>query len=236
VYVLAGGAGFTGSIESVAELRAHVQAIRGPKPLPAWVFVVIDKLEEQDAEFPAKYSTANICASVLGVVIVAGTDEGTAAMHWVKYHEHADTLPANYVVLGDAWMRMNPVFGQGMAKALVEATTLDGVLRAAAGPAVGRAFFARAAARTGGAWTQTKIGDYAHDTCVPAAGETREMGARSRAFSARLGKRMLRGDTDLQRRMLGVRAWVLPATDMMAPSVLAKLALDWVRGQQSGKV
>jgi hypothetical protein len=49
VYVLAGGAGLTGSIQSVAELRAHMQAIRGPKPLPAWVFTVMDKLEEQDA-------------------------------------------------------------------------------------------------------------------------------------------------------------------------------------------
>jgi hypothetical protein len=151
-------------------------------------------------------------------------------MHWVKYHEHAATLPENYVALGDAWMRLNPVFGQGMAKAVVEATTLDGVLRGAAGPAVGRAFFARAAARTGGVWTQTKIGDYAHASCAPAAGETRALGARRRAFNARVGKRGLRGDLDVQRRMLGVRGWVLPATDMMAPSVLGKLALDWVRG------
>jgi hypothetical protein len=55
VLMLAGGAGFSGSIESVAELRVHTQAIRGLKPLPQWLFAVIDNLDAQEQEFPGKY-------------------------------------------------------------------------------------------------------------------------------------------------------------------------------------
>jgi hypothetical protein len=75
VHVLAGGAGFTGSIESIAELRAHAQAIRGLKPLPAWVFGVLDKLEEQEAECPAKYTTGNICTSRSSAAGASKADE-----------------------------------------------------------------------------------------------------------------------------------------------------------------
>jgi hypothetical protein len=63
VLALAGGAGFSGSIESVAELRVHAQAMRGIKPLPAWLFSVLDNLEAQESDYPGKYSKANICKS-----------------------------------------------------------------------------------------------------------------------------------------------------------------------------
>jgi 2-polyprenyl-6-methoxyphenol hydroxylase-like FAD-dependent oxidoreductase len=152
-------------------------------------------------------------------------------MHWIKYHEHARTLPTNFVALGDAWMRLNPVWGQGCTLALMGATTLDGVLRAASGLAVGPAFFATLHTRLGGTWADMKARDYAYDACEPVRGEDRSVGAGRRAFAEMLGKRALAGDKDVQRRMLGVSAWVLPPTDMLAPSVLGKLALDWVLGR-----
>jgi 2-polyprenyl-6-methoxyphenol hydroxylase-like FAD-dependent oxidoreductase len=152
-------------------------------------------------------------------------------MHWVKYHEHTMSLPSNFVASGDALQRLNPIAGQGMAKAMVEATTLDAVLRASVTPTIGPAFFKKVAARTGSVWTSTKIGDYAYEVCEPALGETREFGARQRKFNRRIGKRALAGDQDIQLLIMGIRSWVLPPTDMLAPSVLMKLALDWICGQ-----
>jgi hypothetical protein len=38
-------------------------------------------------------------------------------------------LPVNFVALGDAAMRVNPIFGQGIGKAAIDVATLDGVLR-----------------------------------------------------------------------------------------------------------
>jgi hypothetical protein len=157
-------------------------------------------------------------------------------MHWIKYHEHASVLPVNFVALGDALLKMNPVFGQGMAKTMVEAITLDAVLRSVSassvrGLGIGPIFFKKLVARTSGTWKQVKFGDYAHEGCEPVLGETRDVGANQRAFNSRFGRRALKGDKDIQRRMMGMRAWVLPPTDAFAPSVLAKLAMDWVLGR-----
>jgi hypothetical protein len=38
-------------------------------------------------------------------------------------------LPANFVSIGDASMRLDPVFAQGCGKAVIDVTTLDGLLR-----------------------------------------------------------------------------------------------------------
>jgi hypothetical protein len=152
-------------------------------------------------------------------------------MHWVKYHEHAPSLPLNFVALADSLTRLNPALGQGMAKAMVDVTTLDAVLRASATSAIGPTFFKKLAARTSSIWMSTKTSDYAHDSCEPVSGETREFGARQRRFNGCIGKRVLAGDQDILLRMMGVRSWVLPPTDMLAPSVLLKLAADWMRGR-----
>jgi hypothetical protein len=60
VLVLAGGAGFSGSVVSVGELRAHAQTIRGLKSLPPRLFSEIDNLGAQEADQPGKHITANI--------------------------------------------------------------------------------------------------------------------------------------------------------------------------------
>jgi hypothetical protein len=61
VYIALGGVGFTGHAESVAELRAHAASLRGVKPLPSWLFSVLDNLEAQEAEHPTEYSHLSIC-------------------------------------------------------------------------------------------------------------------------------------------------------------------------------
>jgi 2-polyprenyl-6-methoxyphenol hydroxylase-like FAD-dependent oxidoreductase len=86
------------------------------------------------------------------------TDCDVAALHRLKYSKHAASLPNNFVALGDAAVRLNPVNGQGMAKAAVEVIALDGALRRVragrgALPAKFAAkYFAHAAAITDRAW------------------------------------------------------------------------------------
>jgi hypothetical protein len=73
----------------------------------------------------------------------------------------ASLLPGNFVALGDAIVRLNPVNGQGMAKVAVEVIVLDRALpplrRLRGGRGVLRVNFARrstsrAAAITNRAW------------------------------------------------------------------------------------
>jgi 2-polyprenyl-6-methoxyphenol hydroxylase-like FAD-dependent oxidoreductase len=157
-------------------------------------------------------------------------------MHWVKYHEHTSVLPSNFIAAGDSWLRLDPLLGQGMSKAMAEAITLDAVLRRvrpslSTVPAIAPAYFKKISARMAGVWMGGKLGDYEFEACEPVAGESRDIEPVMRAVRMAAVKRMLRGDQDLQRRMSGVNAWVLPPTDLLAPSVLVRLAMDWALGR-----
>jgi hypothetical protein len=157
-------------------------------------------------------------------------------MHWVKYHQHISMVPSNFVAVGDSWMRLNPVWGQGAAMAMIQATSLDATLRAVPSTsqsklAIAPAYFKKIDARLGGVWNDVKSRDYEYEACDTVPGESRQTGARSRAFGMAIGKRAVAGDVDLQRRLMGVTQWVLPPTDMVAPSVLARVALGWVLGR-----
>jgi hypothetical protein len=72
VTFLAGGQGFTDKIESVADLRAHAKSIQGLKPIPSWLFSVLDNLEEEIADHPDEglenYVHGNISESNLPCV------------------------------------------------------------------------------------------------------------------------------------------------------------------------
>jgi hypothetical protein len=61
VIIWVGGIGFTSAVESVADLRAQAHSLRGVKPLPDWLFDVLDNLEAQEAEYPAEFTRTSIC-------------------------------------------------------------------------------------------------------------------------------------------------------------------------------
>jgi hypothetical protein len=56
-------------------------------------------------------------------------------MHHYRF-DKAPALPDNYAIMGDALIRLNPVFGQGCAKAGQDVATLDAVLRKCTGTVV----------------------------------------------------------------------------------------------------
>jgi 2-polyprenyl-6-methoxyphenol hydroxylase-like FAD-dependent oxidoreductase len=62
------------------------------------------------------------------------------------YHRRFDmapSLPHNFAVVGDALMRLNPIFAQGCAKAGQDVTSLDAELRRCTGSAVPDGFAKR---------------------------------------------------------------------------------------------
>jgi hypothetical protein len=60
VKLLTGGVDCTSDINSVAELRAQIQTIRGLKPIPSWMFSILDNLEAQEAEHPGHYTSGKL--------------------------------------------------------------------------------------------------------------------------------------------------------------------------------
>jgi 2-polyprenyl-6-methoxyphenol hydroxylase-like FAD-dependent oxidoreductase len=87
------------------------------------------------------------------------------ANRWRHYEKHP-RLPEGFLVLGDALCSFNPVYGQGITVAALEAVALLESLRRSAPDRLddlGRAYFSRAAKIVAPAWMLTITEDFRHE-------------------------------------------------------------------------
>ena len=75
-----------------------------------------------------------------------------------RRYENLKRFPDGYLVFGDAISSFNPIYGQGMSVAALEAMALDGVLRENPRD-LARRFFARAATIVDGPWSTAAAND-----------------------------------------------------------------------------
>lgn len=130
---------------TIAEVRPYVTSLYGAEHIPSWLLELLDWLEEHEQE-------VGFCPW--------STRVNAGPLSWVRYHNvdgKNGTLPTNWVAVGDAVMKLNPVYGQGCSKANLDVITLDGVLRATPASGFGSAnvsgtFFKSEAPRVAGAW------------------------------------------------------------------------------------
>ncbi|CCO28247.1 Cell fusion protein cfr1 AltName: Full=CHS5-related protein 1 [Rhizoctonia solani AG-1 IB] len=108
--------------------------------------------------------------------------------------------PSNFVSIGDSFLRVNPTFGQGISKALVDVATLNGVIldttlvpRSSTGmPGWGlpitfsNEMFARQIPRVMHMWNSTKDSDYGRMGTELVEGETSEIGEFGRNYWRRV--------------------------------------------------
>ncbi|KAG8913450.1 hypothetical protein FRC01_004544 [Tulasnella sp. 417] len=145
------------SPHSIAELRIYVKSIHGQENLPDWTWKLLDLLEEHEEECSPFYAEAKV-----------------GPLNWIKWHLAKD-LPPNFVAIGDAIMKLNPIYGQGIAKASIDITTLDAILRRIPPisplPNISKQFFKHEASRVRGLWDGTKANDYGWPTTIPSEGE-----------------------------------------------------------------
>jgi len=84
-----------------------------------------------------------------------------------RHYERLKDFPRGLVPIGDAICRFNPVYGQGMAMAALEACVLKDLLRARAGESdplagLGQAYFARVQPSIAAAWSMSATPDFVH--------------------------------------------------------------------------
>src|SRR5262249_32833750 len=84
-----------------------------------------------------------------------------------RHYEGLAAFPRGLLPVGDAMCRFNPIYGQGMSVAAIEARALDQILAGRThepDPLAGLApaFFARAAAIIETPWASAAIPDFAH--------------------------------------------------------------------------
>ncbi|KZV82244.1 hypothetical protein EXIGLDRAFT_755064 [Exidia glandulosa HHB12029] len=180
------------------------------KFIPDWVFKIFDLLEPVADQAVAVQSRTSAC--------------------WkIRFENAGKILPRNFVSMGDATMRVNPRFGQGVNKSVIGAVTLDGVLRRIPvnSKSLGPTFFNRLAARTNNIWDSSKHADYGHPSVTPAAGETNQTGWFARWFRSKLLPSLSRNDTAAL-TLYELTHFLAPPTDIFSPSILASVLREIV--------
>ncbi|MFZ1163882.1 FAD-dependent oxidoreductase [Mycobacterium sp.] len=84
---------------------------------------------------------------------------------WRRY-DQMDRFPAGFLVFGDAICSTNPIYGQGMTVAALEATALQECLAEGSGD-LSRRFFAAAAEQIGPMWASNQFNDLYMDNGDP---------------------------------------------------------------------
>ena len=164
------------SLDAVREYAAAAIGAPGVKrPVPDWYFGLLDLLEpvaDEATVFMAKCSTSRSFKPCCN----CPNDRFAVSSSKIYYEQAADSLPRNFVAIGDSTLRLNPragcayipqylnprqsnhcAYSEGVSKCTIGAMTLDGVLREC-GPAdghFGATYFERLEGRTSHLWCAT---------------------------------------------------------------------------------
>jgi 2-polyprenyl-6-methoxyphenol hydroxylase-like FAD-dependent oxidoreductase len=145
---------------------------------------------------------------------------------WRRY-ENLKTFPDGVLPLGDAICRFNPIYGQGMSIAILEAEILRDLLHARAGnrdPLAGLAqsFLAAIHPLIEGTWSMSTVPDFAN----PATrGEPPKDIENSLRFSRGL-LRLAARDAAIHELMLAVRYLMKPASALRDPEVMRRVQAE----------
>lgn len=144
----------------------------------------------------------------------------TAAV-WRRY-DRMPNLPTGLVVLGDALCSLNPLYGQGMTMAAVEALALRDCLRAG-GRDLQRRFYAVAAEHIAPVWAANRANDR------PPAVDAPTLWQRQRMWLQQAALRAATTDIAVTERILRVRGLIDPASRLQDPVLLRRILLANVR-------
>ncbi len=137
-----------------------------------------------------------------------------------RRYDRLDRFPEGFLVVGDAVCSFNPIYGQGMTVAALEALALRDVL-AHGTDALARRFFRAAARPVGAAWQFAVGADLAMPPDVVPGARRLPM----RVVNAYLDRYQAAAETDpaLARHFLNVTGFDEPVRTLFAPSAVGKL-------------
>lgn len=95
-----GGWGNSPVVTSIADYRTYARSLNGSEHIEPWFWELVDALEKYEDECTAYHSEVII-----------------GPLKWVRY-DNETSLPANFVAVGDAFMKLNPIFGQYVTRRL----------------------------------------------------------------------------------------------------------------------
>jgi len=144
-----------------------------------------------------------------------------------RLFEDLDRIPAGFVTVGDALCSFNPIYGQGMTCAALEAVALGETLdrHGSADTAMARDYYAAAAGVVGVPWQFGAGGDFAY----PQTTGARPRGVTFTNWFARVVSKASQVDPVLDRRFSAVQQLVAPPQTLQHPSFLARVLIAMIR-------
>jgi hypothetical protein len=139
-----------------------------------------------------------------------------------RRYERLDQFPDGLLAIGDALCTFNPVYGQGMSVAALEAEALDHCLRASGVQPLAARFFDAAARIIDAPWQLTLDGDQCFDSIARTRTGTGELRDKYLAKLQRAAGR----DPRLAQAFLRVTQLVEPPSSLFAPATLLRVLMQ----------
>ncbi|KIY62757.1 hypothetical protein CYLTODRAFT_447021 [Cylindrobasidium torrendii FP15055 ss-10] len=215
VHICCGGWGSDIVIpRNIDDIINYVHSLQTVQPLPEWIYQTLELLRECEDSVVSKHVFF-------------------PAPSWTQYHTCSD-LPSNFVALGDAVARLNPLYGQGTISSFAGGVCINSLLdtsrtKASLPPHFSRDFFNMQADKTILKWDGPKTNDYAYATTIPEEGESLASGAFLRKYMAEI-LHLCTEDAYINFLFLkNVALMDAAPIDLFHPRVVYRVLRRWVR-------
>jgi len=144
-----------------------------------------------------------------------------------RFYNELERLPDQFVVIGDAHAALNPIFGQGMTKAALEAKTLEDCLKMRAATEQGQLsglqfdFFKRTAEIIEGPWVATNFEDFKY---AKTSGK-RPFGFKFKFWYQKKFLSLLETDPELYAKVFRVSNFLESPEGLKSPSIILRTLL-----------
>jgi 2-polyprenyl-6-methoxyphenol hydroxylase-like FAD-dependent oxidoreductase len=140
---------------------------------------------------------------------------------WRRY-DQLTRFPTGLLVVGDAWCSLNPIYGQGMTTAALQALALRDCLQAGR-DGLARRFFALAAEHVGPVWSVNRASDGGSGS------SSRSMSRRLRRWTVNAVLQAASTDVTVAERLLRVNNLVDPPARLQSKALLRRILFAKLR-------
>ncbi|PXX02490.1 SgcJ/EcaC family oxidoreductase [Mycolicibacterium moriokaense] len=173
-----------------------------------------------------------VAEKILPATIMAGLGDATpmgdiaisrsTGASWRRY-DRVPRHPSGLLVLGDALCSLNPIYGQGMTMAAVQALALRDCLQTGDTDLAGR-FYAVTARDIGPVWAMNAANDRASSTSAASP-----LPRRFRSWTEKAALKAAANDITVTERILRVRSLIDPPTRLQDPALFLRILLANLR-------
>ncbi|KAK0466735.1 uncharacterized protein EV420DRAFT_1635777 [Desarmillaria tabescens] len=161
---------------TLEEIKKYTRSIVLRDPMPEWFLQILDMLEEvEDTLTCSQVPFRKIFRKIQTSITELMDHRRLAGASYTRF-DKAVNLPPNWIAIGDSVMKVNPLFGQGIVKALMGAICLNTMLQKRNATVktpkeFSAEFFEMQGNKISPFWDADKVWDYGYHTTVPIAGE-----------------------------------------------------------------